>query len=486
MSRLRYGWLLLFIMLSLPGMAVPVRILATGDMHGWLKGRPIEGYQIGGPGVMLASWKQREEYAPGKYLVVSCGDNVAGLPMSTLLEGEADIEVMKAMGYQASALGGQEFAFGRGQLLRLETQAGFPFLAANLQNPDGTIPEVAKPYAIIDTQGVKVAVVGLANRLLPTQANIGIIKVSPYAEALRKYVPEARAKGAQVVIVISSLPMAELVALARSAPELRIPVMLGGTTHEFNQQYVPDAGTWVMNNGEKWAAYGRIDLEVDPDGGVRVEGIKQVLLQQRVPAVDPAIQAIVERWQQRLGPDYTKAMGSSTTGLWRSTGACAFTLQCWLAADQIADFAMINTGGIRQDITAAGGFTKADIINALPFDDKLYRVKMTGQQLLNFRSPKGDGIAVSGLRLVGGKLIWARANQPIDEKATYKIILDDYLYNVSEDLKAADPAPVIVFPDWRIPLYRWLDEHVTTDQRPVEKAMLLDKVVKFGETGMIQ
>lgn len=484
MSRLLVG--LLFLMLSLPVLAVPVRILATGDMHGYLKGRPIEGYQIGGPAMMLAYWKQREEYAPGKYLVVSCGDNVSGPAMSNLLEGEADMEVMKAMGFQATTLGSYDFSFGRGQLLRLETQAGFPYLAANMQNPDGSQPEVAKPYTIIDTQGVKVAVIGLANRTLPTLANIGIIKVGPYVEALRQYVPEARAKGAQMVIVISSLPMAELVVLARAVPELHIPLMLGGFSHEFDQQYVADAGTWVMNNGDKWAAYGRVDLEVDPDGGVRVDGIKQVLLQQRTPAVDPAIQAIVDRWQQRLGPDYTKAVGASTTGLWRSTSAYAFTLQCWLAADQIADFAMINTGGMRQDITAAGAFTKADIISALPFDDKLYRVKVTGQQLLNFRAPKGDGVAISGLRLVGGKVIWARANQPIDEKAIYKIIVVDYLYMNSDDLKAADPAPVTVFPDWRIPLYRWLDEHVTGDQRPVEKAMPLDKVIKYGETGMIQ
>jgi 5'-nucleotidase/UDP-sugar diphosphatase len=485
MSRIGSCWLLgLCMALALCGHAVPVRILATGDMNGWLKGRPMDGFQIGGAAAMLAAWKQREEYAPGKYLVLSSGDNITGPALSNLLEGEPDIEVMNALGFQASALGNHEFDYGRGQLLRLAHQATFPFLAANLTNPDGTPAEMVKPYALIETQGVKVGVIGLVNRTLPSLVNIGILKVGPHVEALRRYVPEVRAKGAQVVIVISHIPMAELAALANAVPDLRIPLMLGGYSHELNQQCVADGSTWVMNNGDRWAAYGRIDLEVDlQDGSARVEGIKQVRLQQRPPTADSAVQAIIDRWQQRLGPDFTRPMGTTNAGLLRSTTACAFTLHAWLLADQVSDFAMVNMGGIRQDL-AAGPFTKADVINMLPFDDKLYRVKMTGKQLMAFRGPKGDGVGISGLTLVDGKLMWTRANQPIDEKTVYKIITIDYLYNTSEDLRAADPNPAVVSPDWRIPLYKWLDEHQTSKTRPAEKEMALEKVLVVTEAGI--
>jgi len=475
-------WLLL--LPALGGLATAVHILATADMDGWLKGRLVDGYQFGGPAMMLAYWKQHEEFAPGKFLVLSSGDNFSGTPISTLLEGEPDIEVMNAMGYQASALGVHEFDFGRGQLLRLATQATFPLLAANLLNPDGSPSEVAKPYVIIESQGVKVAVIGLMSSTVATHARIGMLKVGPYPAAVRKYAVEARAKGAQVVIVAGSLSQTELVALARTTPDLHIPLMLGGTTSDIVQQYVPDSDTWIMLNGRRWTAYGRVDLEVDAqDGSVYVTGIKQNRLQQRKADADPAIQAIIERWLARLGPDYTKPLGYTASGLPHAGGACAFALQCWLAANQGADFSMVNLYGVRQDLSA-GPFTKSDIIEMLPFDDGIYSVKMTGKQLQSLHAVADEPIAVCGLSLIDGKLAWARINQPIDEKTTYHILVNDYLYNNWADLKAADPAPQHICPDWRIPIWSWLAKHETSDKHPLEKEMPLGRILTITDTGI--
>lgn len=478
----RYVWLVLLLALALHTEAASVQILATGDMNGYLKGRPTDGYQVGGAASLFAYWKAHEDFTPGKYLLLSSGDIASGTQLSSLLEGEADIDVMNACGFQASALGYHEFDFGRGQFLRLVGKAAFPFLAANLTNPDGTPSEAAKPYVIIETQGVKVGVIGLVNATLPTQANIGILKVGPYVEALRQYVPEMRAKGAQVIILVGHIAPAELAVLAKAVPDLHIPLMLGGFTHELSAQYLPGIGTWVVSNGDTWAGYSRIDLEIDAqDGSARVESVKQYRLQQRTPVPDPAIQAIIERWQQRLGPDFVKPVGYTNSGLLRSSTACAFILHSWLLADQAADFSIINQGGIRQDLPT-GAFTKADIIGMLPFDDKLYRIKITGKQLITLHPPKGETLVMSGLSQVDGKLVWSRTNQPIDEKATYRLLVVDYVYNNCEDMRAADPAPVTVLPDWRIPLYRWLDEHETSQKKPVEKEMVLEKVLKIGES----
>jgi len=463
-------------------MAVPVQILATGDMHSVLKGRMMDGYLLGGPAAMFGYWKAREGYAPNKFLVLSTGDNVSGQAGFTMLEGEPDIEVMNAMGFQASAINTHEFDFGRGQLLRMAAAAKFPLLAANLHGPDGQVAEVAKPYVLIDTQGVKVGVVGLITRAA-TQPNLGLYTIGEYDPALRAAVAEARAKGAQVIVVIASLSDAELAALARATADLHLPLMFAGGTHEYTQQFVPESGTWVMSNGAYWAGYGRIDLDVDlADGSARVEAIKQVRLQQRTPALDPALQEIVARWQQKLGPDYNKPLGTAAGSLLRVTSATAFTLHCWLVANPAATFAMINTNGIRQDLPA-GPITRADIINALPFDDKLYRIKMTGKQLLEFKGMKNDTVSVNDLATVDGKVMNLQSNLPLDPATTYAVILCDYLYNTSDYLRACDPAPVTVSPDWRLPLYQWLADHPTTAQKPLEKTAAMTRVSYIGASG---
>jgi len=159
-------------------------------------------------------------------------------------------------------------------------------------------------------------------------------------------------------------------------------------------------------------------------------------------------------------------------------------MHCWLSADPTANFAMINMGGIRQDLPT-GAFTKEDVISFLPFDDKVYRIQMTGQQLMNLHGPKGEIVGASGLKVTDGKLCWSRIDQPIDEKTTYRILVNDYLYNNCEAMKQADPAPATVFTDWRIPVYRWLADHKTSAQRPVEKEITLDRIIRFGEEGLV-
>lgn len=477
-----WGWALMLCLVA-PGWAVPVRILTTGDMHGALKGSLMDGYQIGGAASMLAAWKAREDFAPGKYLVLSAGDNIGYSPLSNMLEGEPDIEVLNAMGFTASAVSMQEFAFGRGQFLRLGGQATFPFLAANLINTAGTPVEVAKPYIIVDAQGVKVAVIGLITPSLPPSVNLGLLKVIPPEPALRVATQEARLKGAQVVVVVSSLPPADLSTLARAVVDLRIPLMIGGFSHDVGGGSLADTDTWVIANGSRWSTYGRIDLDVDADGA-RVTSAKQVTLAQRNPALDPAITTIIDRHMAKLGPDYNKPLGASTTGLWRSTTGAAFALHGWLANDPNSEFAAINMGGMRQDLPA-GAFTKADVINMLPFDDRLYRISITGQQLLELISPRGDQIGLCGLAVADGKFTVMRSGEALDPKKTYHLIVDDYLYNNCDSMKKADAAPVTIFPDWRLPLYKWLADHDTVKGRPVEKMMTLTKLVKYNENGLI-
>ncbi len=483
MLRGWWSWIVTMCLLAAPGWAVPVHILTTGDMHGALKGSLMDGYQIGGAAAMMAAWKANEDYAPGKFLVLSAGDNIGYSPLSNALEGEPDVEVMNAMGFSASAVSMQEFAFGRGQLLRLGAQATFPFLAANLINTAGGPVEVAKPYVMIDIQGVKVAVIGLITQSLPASVNLGLMKIAPYEPALRMYTQEARIKGAQAVVVVSSLAYPDLLALAHAVADLHIPLMIGGFNHDVGQGIIPDTDTWAITDGLRWSTYGRIDLEVDADGA-RVTSIKQVSLAQRNATLDPAVEAIIDKNMQKLGPDYNKPVGIDTAGLWRSTTGLSFALATWRIADPNAEFAANNAGGMRQDLPA-GPFTKADVINMLPFDDKLYRIAITGQQLIDLTSPHGDQIALCGLGVNDGKCTVLRSGEPLDLKKTYHLIVDDYLYINCDGMKKADAAPVIVFPDWRIPLYKWLTEHDTVKGHPVEKALTLTKIVKFNENGLI-
>lgn len=464
--RLTYALLsLLLFIAALVGRAVPISVLATGDMHGWLEPQAVDGQALGGAAEMLAYWKRVEGYQPEKFLLLSCGDTATGPMLATLLENDPVIAVMNLMGYDASALGNHEFDCGLEGLERWRANAKFPFLSANLAGADGT-PADLPPYIINDEQKVKMGVIGLTTTELAAAANTGGLIATPYAAALRKWVPEMRARGAQVIIVAAHVPMAELATLAEEVADLNIPLMLGGHSHELGQMKI--GNTWVICTGEWWKSYSRINLDYNPATDKTVVlSANQVWLQQGKARADKAVKAEIDRWRARLDKEYNTPIAYTVAGLKRPHGVYNFITDCTLAQDPQADIALCNDGGLRQDI-APGPIAKSTIIGVMPFKNKLVRVTLTGAQLLAHLPKDGSFIGMAGLRCQGGQYL-TKDGAPLDPAATYRVLMSDYMYSRSAILKAADPQPVVTASDWRQPIYDWLAAHPTSRDKPLDE-----------------
>lgn len=446
---------------------VPVQILATGDMHGWIESQKVGTQTQGGAAEMLAYWKLVEGYAPEKFLVVSCGDVATGPAISTVYKGEPVIRVMNLMGYDVSALGNHEFDFGIDGLKNLAGWAKFPFLAGNLYNPDGTPADTVARTMLYEEQGVKVGVIGLVVRDVAAIANTNGMKTKPYAESVRVLTPELRKQGAQVIIVVAHAPMAELTALADEVADLHIPLMLGGHSHEFGQMQV--GNTWIVSNGEWWKGYSRINLDVDTaTGDSVVTNANQVWLQQKlIPAVDPAVQAEVARWQEKVTKDFGAPIAYSAVGLKRPWGVGNFVMDCWLA-EYPADIAISNQGGFRQDLPP-GDLRKSDLIGIMPFTNSIVKITLTGAQLASYPPTTGETLNYGGIKRKGKQMVWLKTGQPLEDAKSYTVLINDYLYNKSPHLTAADPTPEKVDADWRNPVLQWLAKHPSGKDAPLEK-----------------
>jgi len=444
---------------------LPIRVLATGDMHGWLEAQPAGKQQLGGAAEMLACWERVEKYSPKRFLVVACGDIATGPALSTIFKGEPVIEAMNRMGYDACVVGNHEFDFGLDNLAKWERSAKFPFLAANLSKPDGAPSDMVLPYMLYDEQGVKVGVIGLATQGVERIANTAGLLGQPYVETLRKWVPQLRAKGARMVVVVAHAPMADLVELAKAVGDLDIPLMLGGHSHELGQIKVQN--TWVVNSGEWWRGYSRIDLDYDPETGKAIVlAAKQVWLQQANPRSDRRVAQEIARWHRSMQAEFRVPMGYTASGLQRSAGLYNFVLDCWLAMDSRADIALSNYGSLRQDIPP-GPITKETFVGVMPFTNSLLRLTLTGDQLLTYL-PKDGSIGMAGLRWQGGKFIVAKTGEQVDPQATYRVLINDYMYNTNRMLQVADPKPERVYEDWRQPVYDWLASHPSSKDKPLE------------------
>ena len=95
-------------------------------------------------------------------LVLDAGDSLVGDQDPALkTQGKSSVEAMNRLGYDAMALGPADLALGLAALRARMAEAKFPLLSANAV-VTGTEELVAKPYAIRDFAGHRVAVVGLS------------------------------------------------------------------------------------------------------------------------------------------------------------------------------------------------------------------------------------------------------------------------------------------------------------------------------------
>ena len=139
----------------------------------------------------------------------------------------------------------------------------------------------------------------------------------------------------------------------------------------------------------------------------------------------------------------------------------------WLS-EYPADLAISNLGGFRQDLPP-GEIKKLDLVGVMPFDNTLLRMKITGEQLKNYIGLMNKEILVfGGCMRKGDDLSFMKMDKAFDPAATYSLLINNYLYGLSPELKAADPKPETVSDDWRKPVMEWFRKNPTSAENPIE------------------
>jgi 5'-nucleotidase/UDP-sugar diphosphatase len=447
-------------------------VLYTNDEHGWMAGE--ESGQ--GAAELTGLWAARYSDSDA-VLILSGGDNWTGPAISTWFEGQGMVEVMNAMGYAASTIGNHEFDFGLDVLQARLNQADFPYLGANIRyTSDGTVPTDLgiQPYTLVEVDGLKIGLVGLANADTPSVTNPKIVQdfdFLDYAETLRKIVPEVRQAGADLIFVPSHLCTWELIPLARDVADLGITLFGGGHCHEEYAGVV--AGSVILAAGSNLREYAYASFEIsspevavlDADYGVEPNsgGTPQ-----------PQVAEIVAHWQAKTDEELEVVIGYLQHEITQQSEAmAALTTESWLWAYP-ADVALTNWGGMRDRIPA-GEVTYASIISMMPFNNILVEVKLTGKQLedvLGF----GEGIPpVGGIHLEKGEWVLDKTGNPPDPEATYSLLVTDFLYAGGDDytmLAEFDPVAYDTAISWRQPVIDWILAQESSAAKPLDDAVM--------------
>ncbi|MFP4238579.1 MAG: 5'-nucleotidase C-terminal domain-containing protein [Rhodosalinus sp.] len=291
-----------------------LRLVATSDLHGNLLGYDYLGDRAA-PGtglVALAPVIARLRQGPGATLLFDNGDVLQGTPLGEAgTDGAGDMPValaFDALGYDAATPGNHDFDFGVAALQRLAAAASCTVVLGNVTWQGGA--PFLPPCAVLERQAtdgegrahvLKVGVLGLTT---PGVARwnahhlAGALRVEDMVTAARRLVPDLRAAGAQIVVVLAHCgiepgaeePCAENAALA-IAEVPGIDALFAGHTHlgfpgpdhAAARGVDPCAGRLhgvpAAMPGYGGAALAMIDLRLAPEnGGWRVSDSRSALV----------------------------------------------------------------------------------------------------------------------------------------------------------------------------------------------------------------
>jgi len=227
------------------------------------------------------------------------GDSWQGSATALWTDGRDMIAAQKQLGVQLMT-GHWEFTYGASRLRRAIANEldSIEFLAQNVRTVDFEDP-VFKPYAMREQNGVPVAVIGQAFPYVPIAHPRHLVAEWTFGireRELQRTVDEARAKGAQVVVLLSHNGMD--VDLKLASRLTGIDAILGGHTHDGVPLpvEVKNAGgrTIVTNAGSNGKFLGVLDFTVK-SGRVAAYRYRLLPVFSHLLAPDAEMAALIER-----------------------------------------------------------------------------------------------------------------------------------------------------------------------------------------------
>ncbi|MFL2988236.1 hypothetical protein DBW61_02545 [bacterium] len=188
-----------------------IDLITTNDIHGVINEQtayfmnPEFPPNIVGGAAFYKYVKEMKKDNSDNLLILDASNFYQGSNFGMNDKGASMIEWMNMIEYDAFVPGQYDFIFGQENLNSIIDNAKFPMLASNL-NCNECFNNI-KPYIIKNINGVNVGILGIVNSEIPElipESKLGNITFSYEVESMKKWVPDMKNNGADIIIVLTS------------------------------------------------------------------------------------------------------------------------------------------------------------------------------------------------------------------------------------------------------------------------------------------
>lgn len=410
-------------------------VLHTNDHHGRFWQNRYGEYGMAARKTLIDDLREEIQAEGGSVLLLSGGDINTGVPESDLQDAEPDFKGMSKIGYDAMALGNHEFDNPLDVLFKQQEWANFPMLSANIYDKS-TGKRLFQPYAMFKKQGIKIAVIGLTTEDTAKLGNPEFIEQIDFRdpkEEAKKLIAELKeTEYPDLIFAVTHMGHYENgnrginapgdVALARYLNDGDLDMIVGGHSQEpvcmegpnvIKKSFQPgdecqpdqQNGAYIVQAHE-WGKYvGRADYEfrngelsmvsydlipVNLKKKVKVDGQSQRVSIQEEIKQDEMMLEFLRPYQEKgqgklnvkIAESNGKLEGDRSVVRYQQTNLGRLIATAHMERAK-ADFAVMNSGGVRDSI-AAGDITYKDVLTVQPFGNMVSYVDMTGKEVLDY------------------------------------------------------------------------------------------------------
>ena len=410
-------------------------VLHTNDHHGRFWQNKYGEYGMAARKTLIDELRAEIQAEGGSVLLLSGGDINTGVPESDLQDAEPDFKGMSKIGYDAMALGNHEFDNPLEVLFKQQEWANFPMLSANIYDKE-TGKRLFQPYAMFNKQGIKIAVIGLTTEDTAKLGNpefIGEVDFRDPKEEAKKVIAELKeTERPDLIFAVTHMGHYENgnrgvnapgdVALARYLNEGDLDMIVGGHSQEpvcmegpnvIKKNFMPgdeckpdvQNGTYIVQAYEWGKFVGRADYEfrngelsmvsydlipVNLKKKIKVNGESQRVLIQDEINQDEAMLEFLRPYQEqgqdklnvKIAESNGKLEGDRNVVRYQQTNLGRLIATAHMERAK-ADFAVMNSGGVRDSIEA-GDITYKDVLTVQPFGNMVSYVDMSGKEVLDY------------------------------------------------------------------------------------------------------
>ncbi|RRD94587.1 bifunctional metallophosphatase/5'-nucleotidase [Clostridiales bacterium COT073_COT-073] len=364
-------------------------LLHSNDLHGDFLAEKVDDNLVGGVS-MLSGYINQVRAEESNVIYAIAGDMFRGSVIDSEYKGISTIEIMNALAPDIVTIGNHEIDYGIAHLLFIEKCAQFPIINANLfikTNHARLFP----PYHIMEIDGMKILFIGIITNEILAQAKqddlIGsFIGVEEAANEIGRICNTYNRIDIDFTVLLTHIGFEadkELAALLQ--PEWGVDVIIGGHSHTLMEQPVEVNGILIAQAGVGTDQIGRFDIVVNTDtNSVESYTWNCIPINAQNCPVDEQLDNLIRKYKTITDQKYARVVTRFSRPLThprRNTETALGNLFADIFKESLGiDVMLLGSGSIRNDLL--GPIVEyGKLIETFPYDDGIYMLKVSGQDL---------------------------------------------------------------------------------------------------------